>query len=156
MYITRWVTINELPLITDFWFRMACEMGEIDGIPLPDSERVMEVDRLFLKESKNGNLKFRVAENDRKEIVACAGGLLRNEYLFPISEEQTLFGWIISVYTLPQHRNNGLAYLLVDEVCSWLKDNGAKRARLWSSSNARKVYERLGFKSMLDMEKMLD
>jgi GNAT superfamily N-acetyltransferase len=50
--------------------------------------------------------------------------------LFPLSEEQTPFGWIIAVYTLPQHRGNGLAYQLVDEVCSWLKDNGAKRAKI--------------------------
>lgn len=155
MYTTRWATKNDLPFILNFWFEMACEMGEIDAIPLPDSERVMEVERLFLKESEDGNLKFRVAENGKKDIVACAGGLLRKEYLFPLSEAQTLFGWIISVYTLPQHRSNGLAYQLVDEVCSWLKDNGAKRARLWSSSNGRKVYESLGFKSMLDMEKML-
>ncbi len=37
-----------------------------------------------------------------------------------------------------------------------LKDKGAKRVRLWSSSRARKVYENLGFKSMLDMEKPLN
>ncbi|QXJ37017.1 Acetyltransferase (GNAT) family protein [Parageobacillus caldoxylosilyticus] len=155
MYETRWATKNELPLIAEFWFRMACEMGEIDGIPLPDSQKVNEVERLFFKESENGNLMFRVAESEKKEIVACAGGLLRKEYFFPLSEEQTPFGWIIAVYTLPQHRGNGLAYQLVDEVCSWLKDNGAKRARLWSSSRARKLYESLGFKSMLDMEKPL-
>ncbi|MBA4537425.1 GNAT family N-acetyltransferase [Bacillus aquiflavi] len=49
-----------------------------------------------------------------------------------------LFGWFITVYTLPQHRNNGIAHQLVDDVCSWLKDKGAKWARLWSSSSARK------------------
>lgn len=131
-------------------------MGEIDGIPLPNTKRVNEVEQLFFMENENGNLIFRVAVNENNEIVACAGGLLRKEYSFPLSEEQSLFGWIIAVYTLPHYRNNGLADRLVDEVCLWLKDKGAKRARLWSSSRARKVYENLGFKSMLDMEKPLN
>lgn len=131
-------------------------MGEIDGIPLPNTKRVNEVEQSFFMENENGNLIFRVAVNENNEIVACAGGLLRKEYSFPLSEEQSLFGWIIAVYTLPQYRNNGLADRLVDEVCLWLKDKGAKRARLWSSSRARKVYENLGFKSMLDMEKPLN
>jgi predicted GNAT family acetyltransferase len=77
------------------------------------------------------------------------------EYSFLLSDEQTPFGWIVAVYTLEQHRNKGLAYQLVEEVCSWLKEKGAARARLWSSSSGRNVYERLGFKSMIDMEKSL-
>ncbi|WP_245676747.1 GNAT family N-acetyltransferase [Bacillus solimangrovi] len=85
--------------------------------------------QLFLKEFGAGNLKFRLAE------------------------EQSQFGWIISVYTLEPHRKNGLAYKLVDEVCCLLQEKGAKRARLWSSSSGRKVYENLGFDSMIDMSK---
>ncbi|WP_254698564.1 hypothetical protein [Parageobacillus sp. VR-IP] len=68
MYETRWATKNKLPLIAEFWFRMACEMGEIDGIALPDSQKVNEVERLFFKESENGNLMFRVAESEKKRL----------------------------------------------------------------------------------------
>ncbi|MBN8211104.1 GNAT family N-acetyltransferase [Bacillus sp. NTK071] len=62
---------------------------------------------------------------------------------------------IVAVYTKENHRNNGLAYKLVDETCGWLKENGAIRARLWSSSTGRKVYGNLGFKDMMDMSKSL-
>ncbi|MGG3809095.1 MULTISPECIES: GNAT family N-acetyltransferase [Geobacillus] len=61
----------------------------------------------------------------------------------------------MSVYTIPHHRKKGLASQLVEEVCSWLKERDARRARLWASSEGRRIYERLGFSPMLDMEKAL-
>ncbi|QPA32157.1 GNAT family N-acetyltransferase [Thermaerobacillus caldiproteolyticus] len=155
MYITRWATKSELPLLAEYWFKMACEMGEKDGIPIPNIERVHEVRNLFIKESEENNLGFRVAIDENGNIVACAGGLIRMEYATPLSEEQTLFGWVICVYTINNHRKKGLASQLVEEVCSWLKERGAKRARLWASSQGRRIYESIGFSPMLDMEKVL-
>lgn len=62
---------------------------------------------------------------------------------------------MISVYTFPPYRKNGLASQLVEEVCEWLQDRGARRARLWASVEGRRVYERIGFHSMMDMERPL-
>lgn len=156
MYKTRWATYEELSIMTDFWYKMACEMGEIDGIPKPNLQRIEEVRNLFLKEFELGNLMFRVAvDSDEEKIVACAGGLIRTEYAFPLAGEQSLFGWVIAVYTMKKHRKNGLASQLVDEICLWLKQKGAKRARLWSSSTGRTVYEQLGFDNMMDLSKNL-
>lgn len=155
MYKTRWSTNDEITVMVDYWYKMATEMGENDGIPKPDLQRIEGVKNLFIREYELGNLKFRVAVDSNDNIVACAGGLIRTEYSYPLAEEPSLFGWVISVYTLKKHRNNGLAYNLVDEICLWLRDKGAKRARLWSSSSGRKVYENLGFKDMLDMSKPL-
>ncbi|MCA1054110.1 GNAT family N-acetyltransferase [Rossellomorea aquimaris] len=155
MYETRRATEEELPIILDYWYRMAIEMARIDGIPEPDLERLEEVKTLFLKETERESLTFRVALNHNDQIVACAGGLLRYEYLYPLAADQSLFGWVISVYTIEEHRHNGLAATLVDEICIWLKEKGAKRARLWSSSTGRNVYENLGFTRMLDMSKPL-
>ncbi|MEH7246859.1 GNAT family N-acetyltransferase [Neobacillus niacini] len=155
MYETRWTTNEEITIMADYWYRMASEMEETDGIPKPELHRVEEVKHLFVKESNLGNLMFRVAIDSNDNIVACAGGLIRTEYSYPLAEEQSLFGWVIAVYTLKNHRNNGLAYKLVDEICLWLKQKGAKRARLWSSSTGRRVYEDLGFKNMMDMSKPL-
>ncbi|QVY62121.1 GNAT family N-acetyltransferase [Cytobacillus gottheilii] len=155
MYETRWTTNEEITIMADYWYRMACEMGEIDGIPKPELHRVEKVKNLFVKEFNTGNLKFRVAVDSDENIVACAGGLIRTEYPYPLAEEQSLFGWVLAVYTFKEHRNNGLANKLVEEICLWLKQKGAKRARLWSSSTGRSVYENLGFKNMMDMSKPL-
>ncbi|WP_165997790.1 GNAT family N-acetyltransferase [Bacillus sp. Cs-700] len=155
MYETRWNTNKEIPIMADLWYKMACEMGDVDGIPKPDVKRLEEVKSLFLKEFELGNLVFRVATDSNDNIVACSGGLIRTEYSYPLAEEQSLFGWVIAVYTKENHRNNGLAYKLVDETCGWLKGKGAIRARLWSSSTGRKVYGNLGFKDMMDMSKSL-
>ncbi|GAA0339966.1 hypothetical protein GCM10008967_32940 [Bacillus carboniphilus] len=155
MYITKWAKREELGFMADYWYQMASEMAEIDGVPKPDTERHKRVKALFEKEWEAGKLMFRVVVDQDNQIVACAGGLLRTEYAFPLAEEQTPFGWVIAVYTEKQHRNKGLAAKLVDEVCVWLKEKGAHRARLWSSTKAREVYEKLGFSNMLDMSKSL-
>ncbi len=155
MYQTRWNTDDEINTMANYWYKMACEMEEIDGVPKPSLQRFEEVKSQFLKEFESGNLMFRVAIDSNNQIVACAGGLIRKEYSYPLSEQQSLFGWVIGVYTLKNHRNNGLAYKLVEEICLWLKQKGAKRARLWSSSAGRRIYENLGFKNMMDMSKSL-
>lgn len=156
MYETRWATIEEITtIIANYWYRMACEMGDIDGIPKPDLQKAEQVKNLFLKEFELGKLMFRVAIDSNDNIVACAGGLIRTEYSYPLAEEQSLFGWVIAVYTLENNRNNGLASNLVEDICLWLKQKGAKRAKLWSSSTGRKVYEKLGFNNILDMSKPL-
>jgi GNAT superfamily N-acetyltransferase len=155
MYQTRWITKEEIAMMPDFWYRMACEMGGIDEVPKPDLERLEEVKSLFYKEFESGRLMFRVAVDRSGKIVACSGGLLRKEYSFPLAIEQTLFGWVITVYTVKEHRRNGLAYMLVEDICLWLKEKGADRARLWSSSAGRSVYENLGFEKMMDMVKPL-
>jgi predicted GNAT family acetyltransferase len=155
MYETRWATKSELPILAEYWYQMACEMGKKDGIPIPNVERVNEIRNFFLKEFENNNLRFRIALDKEGNIVACAGGLIRMEYATPLSEEQTPFGWVICVYTVSNHRKKGLASRLVEEVCSWLKERGAKRARLWASAEGRRVYENIGFSQMMDMEKVL-
>jgi GNAT superfamily N-acetyltransferase len=155
MYETRWADRSEIPLLADFWHKMQCEMVEKDGIPKQSKERIKEIQKLFLKEHDLQNLRFRVAIDNKGTIISCAGGLLRLEYSSPLSEEQSLFGWVISVYTLPHYRKNGLAAKLVEEIYIWLKEKGAGRARLWASIEGRRVYEKIGFRSMMDMEKTL-
>ena len=155
MHHTRRALQEEMVEMADLWYRMACEMGMTDGIPAPSLERVEEVKNLFLKELASGHLNFRVATDSNGCIIACAGGLIRTEYAYPLAQEKSLFGWVISVYTLENHRHQGLASQLTEEVCHWLKEKGAKRARLWSSSAARPLYEKLGFNAMMDLAKPL-
>ncbi|MCM3490625.1 GNAT family N-acetyltransferase [Alkalihalophilus marmarensis] len=155
MYKTRWATTDEVPYMSEYWCLMANEMADIDGTPKPDNERVTQVKELFVNEYMAGHLVFRVAVDKEDRIIACAGGLIRTEYAYPLAEEPTLFGWIISVYTNKAHRKQGLAHHLINDICLWLKENGAKRAKLWSSSLAKNIYKDLDFQPMIDLEKKL-
>ncbi|MEC2072555.1 GNAT family N-acetyltransferase [Alkalihalophilus marmarensis] len=155
LYKFRWATAVEVPDMSEYWCLMANEMADIDGTPEPDNERVNQIKELFVNEYKAGHLAFRVAVDKEDRIIACAGGLIRTEYAYPLAEEPTLFGWIISVYTIKVHRKQGLAHQLINDICLWLKENGAKRARLCASSLAINLYEDLGFQQMIEMEKKL-
>ncbi len=52
MYETRWATNEEITIMVDYWYKMECALGEIDGIPKPDLKRFEEVKNLFVKESE--------------------------------------------------------------------------------------------------------
>lgn len=151
----RWAVADEYETLGDLWYRMVCDMSPRDGVPIPTPERVEGVKAMFRAETLAGRLVHRVACDGSGAVIACAGGLLREEYPFPLATEPVPFGWVINVYTLPAFRGQGLASRLVDDVCGWLRERGARRARLWASSEGHSVYAKLGFRQMMDMEKPL-
>ena len=60
-------------------------------------------------------------------------------------------GNIVNVYTEPHARRLGLARLLMEAALAWCRDNGIRAVILHSSSDGRRLYESLGFKSTNEM-----
>ena len=50
-----------------------------------------------------------------------------------------------NVYTLPEHRLRGLAERLVRAALAYAEEEGVRRVRLYTSDDARPLYEKLGF-----------
>src|SRR5690606_9447678 len=155
MYTTRFATVEDLPTLVKCWTKMTVEMSEPDGTPLPTDERITEIKEIFYNRFTEGNLIFRVAVNDKDEIVACAGGLIRLDYPWPLSKDPVRVGWVVSVYTEINHRKQGLAYKIVNEVCEWLQQNEVTMIRLWASQQGKSTYEKLGFETSSFMEKFI-
>ncbi|MGM8216435.1 GNAT family N-acetyltransferase [Bacillaceae bacterium W0354] len=152
---TTWATKEDINKLTELWYAMTTEMEEVEGIPRPSLEKVKEVNELFNREYNQGNLMFRIVKDNAGTIITCSGGLLRSEYAYPLAEEQSIFGWVINVYTIKEYRRQRLASKLTNEVCNWLKTKGANRAKLWTSSQAREMYRNLGFTESFEMDKKL-
>lgn len=154
MYNTRFATQEDLNIIVKHWTKMSIEMSESDGTPLPTDERIAEVSQLFHKKYSQGELIFRVALDEQHNIVACAGGLIRYDYPWPLSSEKAKVGWVVSVYTEVEHRKRGLALKIVDEVTRWLEAQQVAMVRLWASQHGKPTYEKLGFKQTTFMDKV--
>lgn len=154
MYKTRFATEEDLPIIVQYWTKMSIEMSKSDSTPMPTDERIEEINQLFHMKHRQGDLIFRVAVDKHNQIVACAGGLIRYDYPWPLSSEQAKVGWVVSVYTELEHRKQGLAYNIVQEVTNWLESQQVQIIRLWASQHGKTTYEKLGFMQTTFMDKV--
>lgn len=155
MYTTRFATAEDLPTLVKCWTKMTIEMSEPDGTPLPTDERIAEIYELFHERFNKGELIFRVATDEQDKIVACAGGLIRYDYPWPLSKQPEPIGWVVSVYTDINHRKQGLAYKIVNEVTECLSDKQVSYIRLWASKQGKPTYYKLGFEDSPFMDKFI-
>lgn len=65
-------------------------------------------------------------------------------------------GYILNVYTHPDHRRRGLARQLTQTAVDWCAKNGIDFVFLHASSQGRLVYEGLGFQPGSEMRLRLD
>lgn len=54
-------------------------------------------------------------------------------------------GYVLNMYTVPEHRGRGLARALLDELIAHAKSLGARRVWLRTSEMGRSVYRAVGF-----------
>ena len=68
----------------------------------------------------------------------------------------TLIPYVLSMYTHPDFRRNGLASMIIKEAMAWSKRKGYARITLHASVVGRKVYSQLGWKRTYEMEYRFD
>jgi GNAT superfamily N-acetyltransferase len=64
--------------------------------------------------------------------------------------------YVLSMYTRPEFRRNGLASMIMEEATEWAKSRGFHKIVLHASSVGRKVYSQLGWKRTWEMEFRFD
>ncbi|KXK24875.1 MAG: putative acetyltransferase [Chloroflexi bacterium OLB15] len=64
---------------------------------------------------------------------------------------QVTRGYVLNVYTEPEHRHRGLASLLVQRCVTHCRENGISTVSLHASDMGRSVYEKLGFSPTNEM-----
>jgi GNAT superfamily N-acetyltransferase len=60
--------------------------------------------------------------------------------------------YVLSMYTGPEFRRNGLASMILKEAMAWAKKKGYGKMTLHASSVGRKVYAKLGWKRGWEMD----
>lgn len=61
--------------------------------------------------------------------------------------------YLMSMYTLPEHRGKGHAQRIVRAAMKWSRDNGFARMTLHASEMGRPVYEKLGWERTYEMKR---
>jgi len=60
--------------------------------------------------------------------------------------------YVLSMYTRPEYRRNGLASKILTEATEWARKEGYHKIVLHASTVGRKVYSQLGWKRTWEME----
>jgi predicted GNAT family acetyltransferase len=83
-------------------------------------------------------------------IVAAAGAFLKSDLPYRYFDTP-FYGFIGDVYTEPAFRGGGLATDLTRWAIDWLAGRGATEIRLLAFDAARRIYERMGFRTTDEM-----
>ncbi len=84
------------------------------------------------------------------EIVAGAGMWLKEWIPNPYAPS-TPYGYILNVFTEPEHRGQGLAHRLVDTCVAYCQAHDIPTLLLHASDAGRPIYERIGFSATNEM-----
>lgn len=77
--------------------------------------------------------------------VAAGVGLWLLDWIPGPYDQQPYRGYILNVYTAPEHRKQGLAKQLMQVLMDWCYANDINILMLHASDQGRSIYESLGF-----------
>jgi GNAT superfamily N-acetyltransferase len=84
-------------------------------------------------------------------MIAAGAGVAINDVAPGPNSLSPERGYILNVYTEPEHRHRGLATRLVAACCDACRARGIVVVTLHASDEGRYVYEKLGFKPGTEM-----
>lgn len=91
-----------------------------------------------------------IARTETGEIAGSGALWLREDQPRP-GNLLLITPYLLSMYTIPKFRKNGVASLITEKAVKWCKDNGYTRVELHASDEGRRVYEKFGFVSSNEM-----
>ena len=152
-YSLRRAAADDAPVIRHHRRAMFHDMG------LDDADRLASMDSGFavwLDETlANGRYigLFACAEDG---TVAAGAGIWLLDWPPTFHAPQRTRGYLLNVYTEPEHRRRGLARTLVQECLRECEQRGLTLVLLHASDAGRAVYESLGFQTSNEMRLFLD
>lgn len=120
-------------------------LKEVDEIQTEEEEaRIISATKNYLEtEISNHNFVSYIAKND-EEVVSVSGVSFfkRPPYLENL---QGVEAYILNMYTLPNHRSQGLARQLLEKCIEECKKRNVKRIWLHASKDGEPLYKSMGF-----------
>ena len=104
---------------------------------------------------KNGQFVAWVVESRDRE--AAGGGCVWLQPIQPRPHRAAMLQpYLLSMYTEPDFRGQGVASMVVNEAIKWCRAQGYERLALHASEMGRGVYRRFGFKRSWEMRRDIE
>ncbi len=147
-YQIRLATPEDAPVLAEMRRRMFLDMGK------PDDERIRRVIQAFAPWVADAIHRDRyvgwVATTPAAEIVSNAG-LMFIDWPPNTRDLNPVRGYVLNVWTHPDHRRRGLARRLMDVVMAEARRRQIRVLALHASDTGRLLYEHLGFRQSREM-----
>jgi ribosomal protein S18 acetylase RimI-like enzyme len=147
-YKSRLATPDDARVIAEMRRRMFVAMGK------PDDERMRQmVDAFALWVAdaiRRGVYIGWVVETDNPEPIANAG-LFLMEWPPHVRDVGVVRGYILNVWTDPEHRRKGIARDLMATIMAEARRRNIRVLTLHASDEGKQVYEKLGFRVSREM-----
>lgn len=97
----------------------------------------------YLKNIDKNLISYGVFEEDKIVSIGSLCIFERIPYIENLSGKE---GYILNIYTLPEHRKKGYGKNITEKLLEYSKDIGIKKLWLNASDEGKKLYTKLGFK----------
>lgn len=141
---------KDISLIVDMKLKMSKELG-IDFLFQENIEEKIKQKYLDMYREDKG-CHFILYEEC--EVVAIGGAMLKEDVPFCFFKTP-YYGFIIDVYCIPEKRRKGYATEIMKSILKWLEEKEVHTIKLKPSHEGRLLYEKLGFRSSDEMEKII-
>ncbi|MBC2604339.1 GNAT family N-acetyltransferase [Puniceicoccus vermicola] len=150
--MNRFATVQDLPSIADLRFRMFDEIGTTGQLT---DNFLSKTINFYTSEYENKVCIHVVSESDNS-IIGCAGGLIRKDEFLQASFKQPNYGYLMDVYVLPNFRRKGVARSMIEMLWGWFEASNISTVNLDASRLSGDLYEKLGFKSSIQMTRKIN
>ncbi len=147
-YTVRRATVDDIDLISRQRIAMFHDMGFKDDSAL---DRMDDAFTMWLTNKITVGLYQGWFMMTGDGQVAAGAGLWLNEWLPHPYDARTIRGYILNVYTVPEHRKRGLARRLVEQILDYCREHDVRVVALHASDEGRSIYESLGFAESNEM-----
>jgi len=136
----RPATASDAGVIAKFRVLLFREMGRLEG----DELEFAQASENYFDWALSTEREVAWLAEDMGEIVAVLS-MMREPMPPKPGRTRLVEAYIHNVYVLPSHRMRGLAKRLTDAALKYAREEGIRRIRLYTSEEARWLYENLGF-----------
>lgn len=145
----RKATVKDLETLVEHRHRMFEEMS---GPKKAKSNLAGDAYRDWAREIMKQKLYHGYIVTDDKGEEAASGCIWLRQVQPSHGRPASMVPYLMSMYTVPKFRRNGLASMVVREAMGWAKKNGYTVMTLHASVAGRNVYPKLGWERTWEME----
>jgi GNAT superfamily N-acetyltransferase len=136
----RRATVDDIDTLTDLRFAFVTEFAPDEE----DDDAARSAVRAYLMRSIASEDFVAWLVEDRGEVVATGGMVVYERMMRSKGAGVGFEGYILNVYTLPEHRRRGHAMRAMEALLACARERGI-RLTLLATDDGRPLYEKLGF-----------
>jgi ribosomal protein S18 acetylase RimI-like enzyme len=147
-HTNRLATPDDAPVLAEMRRRMFLSMGKPDDQRM---QRVVEAFTVWVADAIRRGIYIGWVVETAAHVPVANAGMLLMEWPPNLRDLGPVRGYILNVWTEPEHRRKGIARGLMETVMAEARRREIRVMTLHASDEGKQVYEKLGFRRTREM-----